>query len=105
MNTEKTKNGLSIKQNVIGLTAIVVLAFCAYIWISQPDVQAKDNYQAQSPAAQLILENFEHETAVKRCELIKNLASLKLEDDMNGVKLENIDRNDLAKKRDQDCSF
>lgn len=105
MKTETMKNGLSIKQTILGLGTILLLALAAYVWVSQPTVEAKENYQAISPAIQAELDTFEKNVDTQRCQLHKKMASAKLVDDMHGVKFENIDRNALASKRDAECSF
>lgn len=58
---------------------------------------------ALSPAAQTELDGFEAQVSIDRCKYVKNLATAKLLDDMNGVAVEGIDRNDLAQKRDMVC--
>jgi hypothetical protein len=105
MKTETMKNGLSIKQTILGLVGVLLLAVMAYVWVSQPTVEAKDAYQPISPAIQTELDTFEKNVDIQRCQIHKKIASAKLVDDMHGVKFESIDRNALAAKRDADCSF
>lgn len=105
MKTESMRNGLSVKQNLLGVLLIIGVAFIAYVWVSQPAAEAKENYIAQSPALQAELDRFELDVVGKRCQLHKKLAAAKLLDDMNGIKFDLIDRNLLAEKRDADCSF
>jgi hypothetical protein len=100
----KIDNGLTIKQNIIGLVGIMGLFLVVYLWAVQPTAEAKENYIAKAPVAQAELDTFEAEVLKDRCVLVKRLATLKLEDDMNGVPT-NSDRNDLAAKRDMNCSF
>lgn len=98
------QNGLTIKQNFIGLAVIAGLFIAALVWTQQPTAEAKEGYQPKSPAVQAEYDAFNLRVDQERCAFIKRLATTKLEDDMNGVPMD-IDRNDLASKRDSNCSF
>jgi hypothetical protein len=101
METTKTKNGLSLKHNILGL-GIIAAVFGGILLISQAGAQS--TFEPQAPGVQATLDNFEVKVTHDRCELIKKLATAKLEDDMHSP-VAGIDRNDLAAKRDMSCDF
>lgn len=101
METTKTKNGLSVKNNIIGL-GIITVVIGGFLLIS--GVGAQSSYELQAPSVQATLDAFEVKVTHDRCELIKKLATAKLEDDMRSP-TPGIDRNDLAAKRDMSCDF
>lgn len=89
----------SAKETVIGLSIIAVLFFAGLLWISQP-VQAEEEYRPLTPQAQT-----GYNSALQTlCEAEKTLASAKIMDVANGVKMD-VDMNALIAKRDKSCDF
>lgn len=95
------KNAQFWKLGVVGGMFII---FVGSVYALGGTTEARDvGWIALSPTAQVQLDEFEAKVATERCWFTKNLATAKLLDDMNGVAIDGIDRNDLAKKRDMVC--
>ena len=96
----------NIKTMITKIAIIVGLPilFIGGVWLLGGVGQAQSDYQPQAPAVQATLNAFEARVLVSRCDLIKKLATAKLEDDMKQP-IAGIDRNDLAAKRDMSCDF
>ena len=80
------------------------MIFVGTVYALGGTTEARDvGWIALSPTAQVQLDEFEAKIVVERCRFVKNLATAKLLDDMNGVAVGDVDRNDLATKRDMTC--
>lgn len=77
------QNGLTPKQTLIGLGVIVVLAFVAYIWTSQPD--AKANATTLQESVEMAQADYDFSQAQTKaamtqyCENWKELSKAKLD--------------------------
>lgn len=96
------KNFNFVKQTGVVLT--IFTGFMIVLYFMGGTASASGKYISRTPELQAGLNALEVEYQVKKCEQVRKLATSKLEDDMNGIVIENIDRNDLAKKRDATCT-